>query len=511
MKKFILIILMIAIFMIGCTDSKGNASFDLTAENLNVEINEFAELPLELSNIKLTELDFVFSTVGIVSLQGTHLIPESYGSTVLTITYKDVSKNLNIKVTPELPKVRLSGNYLEVGTTTRVDVTNFEHNSDFNWVIADESIISLTTNDKMYYLNALKIGSTTLTVTLKTNPDITRTITVEIWEKKPDLEAPLSLLKVGDKTQLTITNLDNKTLADYTWEVSDESIARLDENYELTALKEGKVVITITSKTNTLVNDTFEVTITTPDFELNSKGEPNKGPLFLIPGNVSATVQAGEAIEVKIYEGKNNYNYRWRPLDPTVVAATDQGVVWGVKEGRTTLIVWSKDDDTIKGEIDITVVGTPNVNYRERIVTAALSQEGYKQGPNKSNKFGDWFMYNNVDWCAIFVSWSVNQAGIGIDVVPKFALVADGVRWFSNKNQYEVSGGTYQPQRGDIIFFQNLDDTTPSHVGIVTGSDNTYVYTIEGNTSGGVHQRQYTLTNPYVIGYGIPAYPPFNN
>ena len=506
MKKLLLIILVLMTFTIGCKDSKVTGSFSLAEENLEININDFAQLPIELTNLKINDLTFQFSVEDIIFLDNDLLIPLNAGETVLTITYKTTQKALNIKVNYDLPNISLSGKYLEVGTTSRVDITNFENN-EFDWAIGNENIIKLTNNDKVYSLTALKIGVTTLTVTSKTNPLINNTISVEVREVTPILKAPLQLLNVGDVTQMMITNQTNKELTDYTWEVSDESILHLDENYQVTALKVGIAVITVTSKVNNLVQATFEITIATPSTETNAKGEPSKGPLFLIPGNTAATVKAGEAIEVKVLGSVSNYNYRWRALDPTVVAATDMGVIMGFKEGRTTLTVWSKDDETVRGKIEITVTGTPNVNYAKRIVNAGLLQEGYAAGPNKNNKFGDWFMYNNVDWCAIFVSWCVNTAGIGIDVIPKFSLVSDGVRWFQQRDQYEAQGGDYQPKAGDIIFFQS--EGTPSHVGIVTGSDSEKVYTIEGNTSSAVHQRSYLLTNTYILGYGLPAYPPF--
>lgn len=504
MKKFIYIILFLVFFATGCSDKKTTKAFTLSATSINIEINDLAHLPITLNDLDINDLTFDFTNDDIVYLESDVLIPLNIGRTTLTISYQNTKSTLEITITPELPKLRYSGDYLELGQKSRIDITNYS-NSDFNWDIEDKSIIVLAVEDKLYSITALKIGSTKITVTKKDNAQITKTITIEVRENTPLLDAPLQLLHVGAKTQMQILNLNGKTLSDYEWAISDNTIINLDENFVVTALKEGKATITITSKTNNLVQNTFEITVGTPITE-TSNGEPAKGPLYLTPENLEATVQAGEVIEVKIVGGQNNYNYRWRTYDATILAATDQGKIIGIKEGRTTLVVQSKIDESIRGEIDITVVGTPNVDYADRIVKAGLSEEGYTAGPNKQNKFGDWFMYNNVDWCAIFVSWCANQAGVGIDVIPKFSLVADGVRKFQANNQYQARG-EYQPKKGDIIFFQN--DEGPSHVGIVTSSDDTYVYTIEGNTSNGVHQRKYLLTSTYILGYGLPAYPPY--
>lgn len=503
MKKFIVVIFALAFVAIGCSNKK---SITLKEETINIEISESYHLPIELHNLTLKDLIFTLNDPNIVTLESDVLIPLNLGTTTLTIAYQGQTSVLTINVIPELPKLRYSGDYLELSQKSRIDVINFDDNNDFNWEIADESIISLSIENKVYYITALKIGKTQVTVTAKDNPLLSKTVTIEVRENTPILDAPLQLLAVGAKTQMQITNLNNKTLDDYTWEISDTSVVSLDENYVLTALKAGKATITVTSNTNNLVKNTFEITVGIPSTKTAANGEPTEGPLYLTPGNLEATVQAGEVIDVSIFLAKDKYKYRWRALDPTIVAATDKGKIIGIKAGRTTVVVESKANPTLRGEIDITVVGTPNVDYADRIVQIALAEESYEEGYENYNKYGDWFMYNNVAWCAIFVSWCANQAGIGIDVIPKAAAVSDDVRIFQSKDQYRARG-EYQPKKGDLIFFQ--EDGLPTHVGIVTGSDESYVYTIEGNTSNGVHQRTYALTDTYILGYGLPAYPPY--
>ena len=44
------------------------------------------------------------------------------------------------------------------------------------------------------------------------------------------------------------------------------------------------------------------------------------------------------------------------------------------------------------------------------------------------------------------------------------------------------------------------------HIGIVVRSDETTVYTIEGNTSNMVAQRQYPLDHETITGYVVPNY-----
>lgn len=115
-----------------------------------------------------------------------------------------------------------------------------------------------------------------------------------------------------------------------------------------------------------------------------------------------------------------------------------------------------------------------------------------------------------VAWCAIFVTWVMYTAGVSKTIVPYFASCDVGMNWFKNKKRWENGkgyGGAYIPKAGDIIFFSkgyNQNDST--HVGIVTSVSGNTVHTIEGNTSDAVQERNYSLDNKYILGYGIPDY-----
>lgn len=70
--------------------------------------------------------------------------------------------------------------------------------------------------------------------------------------------------------------------------------------------------------------------------------------------------------------------------------------------------------------------------------------------------------------------------------------------------QYYKNNGRYglTPAIGAQIFFGEYD-----HTGIVYNYDDTNVYTIEGNTSGGkVAYKSYARNDSWVVGYGYPRY-----
>ena len=74
-------------------------------------------------------------------------------------------------------------------------------------------------------------------------------------------------------------------------------------------------------------------------------------------------------------------------------------------------------------------------------------------------------------------------------------------RWTLNKGDRK----TYYPKAGDIIVFTD-DLKTRSHTGMVYDCDDTYVYTIEGNSGNMCRKRSYKLTDKYIYGWIRPNY-----
>lgn len=119
-----------------------------------------------------------------------------------------------------------------------------------------------------------------------------------------------------------------------------------------------------------------------------------------------------------------------------------------------------------------------------KIVEVAEKEIGYTEIPANSNKtkYGKWFGFDGVAWCAIFVSWVYDKAGKplpNIGWTKGMAGCPVAVAFFKKKNMI-----TTNPVAGDIVFFDwNLDGRF-DHVGIfVRQIDNKTFETIEGNTS----------------------------
>ncbi len=159
---------------------------------------------------------------------------------------------------------------------------------------------------------------------------------------------------------------------------------------------------------------------------------------------------------------------------------------------------------------------------RADIIGHAATQIGYTEGMWSINKYGAWMDANKQDWCAIFVSWCADRAGVAQSVIPHTTSATTccyGVRRSGQWHYSQYRGGDYTPRPGDLIFFNWIGnyDNTCSHVGIVAEVTENTVITVEGNAyysgeyktlnwNDGVRNKCYSLDNRTICGYGVPAY-----
>ena len=133
------------------------------------------------------------------------------------------------------------------------------------------------------------------------------------------------------------------------------------------------------------------------------------------------------------------------------------------------------------------------------IALVAASQIGNEGG----EIYWRWYGFSShVDWCAVFVSWCADQAGL-LDngSMPKFAVCDDGIRWFVEKGRW--FNRNISPEPGMIIFFDWDQDGRSDHVGIVEKCEDRLIYTIEGNSNDVCMKKWYAAGDKVIMGYGL--------
>lgn len=156
-----------------------------------------------------------------------------------------------------------------------------------------------------------------------------------------------------------------------------------------------------------------------------------------------------------------------------------------------------------------------NIDTMEIFMHIAESELVNNIGKKGGDKYRIWYSgkADGLNWCATFVSWCANEAGIINVAIPKFQSCDAGIDWFKNQNVFhytnEYGGDNYLPKRGDIIFFCKGNKNDSTHVGIVGNFDGQKIITVEGNSNDSVASREYDISNPKktILGFASPNYP----
>jgi putative chitinase len=136
----------------------------------------------------------------------------------------------------------------------------------------------------------------------------------------------------------------------------------------------------------------------------------------------------------------------------------------------------------------------------DRVLDIARSNLGFREGAGNVNPFSRFFGRPAEAWCADFVSYCFTKAGKPLNFANTDAMM--------NHLKKQGAWHTGTPKPGDIVLFDwNRGDRDPSeHVGMVEKvykkGGQTFVQTIEGNSSNQVKRNTYPLGSNKIVGYG---------
>ena len=147
---------------------------------------------------------------------------------------------------------------------------------------------------------------------------------------------------------------------------------------------------------------------------------------------------------------------------------------------------------------DLLAVAGTQIGYRESRIDFCIDKDGNVQG---ATLYGQWYRSPYAEWCGMFISWCLYNAGIDETDFPYEANCQKWVRALEKLDAYEAADGDFEPLPGDLVFFAYEDDDKPRHVGIVESVGEDRLYTIEGNSYKHVEQKEYDLDDPCIIGY----------
>lgn len=148
-----------------------------------------------------------------------------------------------------------------------------------------------------------------------------------------------------------------------------------------------------------------------------------------------------------------------------------------------------------------------------KVTAIAASQLGVSESPSGTNRviYNEWYGINGIPWCATFVSWVLDKAGLtelrGVQNERGSAYCPYIETYYRQQRHWQGA-----PQVGAIVLFDWAGDGVSDHIGFVERVINpSEVITIEGNTSAtnnsnGGHVQRRSRYSHQIRGYGIPLY-----
>ena len=253
----------------------GETTITATASNGQKVTCKVTVLPVELNSISITEQNIILN--------------------------KGENETLTVTYNPE--------------NTTEDKTVTWESSNEDAVTVSEDGVITA-------------VGAGNATITAKVGD---KTATTQVEVKVPleniSLNETEKELNKGDNLQLTVTYNPEDTTADktVTWTSTDDTVATVDENGKVTALKAGTTYIKAKVEDKE-VSCKIDVVVPLTGIDLNKdvaeivKGQTEKLTVTLVPEDTT-------------YTGK----VEWTSSDDTIATVDENGNVRGIKEGTVTI------------------------------------------------------------------------------------------------------------------------------------------------------------------------------
>ena len=268
----------------------------------------------------------------------------------------------SINVTPSDVTLNVGESALLTATVLPENATN----KKFRWISDMEDIVNVDAEGK---ITALAPGTTYVLAVSDENDKIYGYCEVNVLQPVEGLILDQSdiVMKVGESTKLSVTIVPiNSSVTNIVWTSSDNSVANVEADGTVNAIKDGETVITASTEDNkfqaickvTVVKDVIlveEILLDIPAFE----GEEDD------TYQIQATVRPDNA---------SNKELSWSSSDESIVTVDNNGFMHLVKEGHALITAIAKDDSGVKAECNVVVKKSSGI---KAIVTSNESVKVY--------------------------------------------------------------------------------------------------------------------------------------
>lgn len=316
-------------------------AFSNATKSVNKDENSTIDLTSEV--LSGTPISWTSSDTDVATIDETTgvLTPIADGTTTITIVDKFGNEaNMEVEITSkEVVQVDKTSVELETTDTHQITITNGANPKGY--ASSDENVATV---DETGLITA--VGEGTATITVKSQDDVSTDIIVTVTNPTPvEISSSKSSLIIGESTVISV---DNGAVTE--WKSSDEKIATVDKDGNVTAIAEGTVTITATDKVGN--SDTVDIEV--------KKFTINRDFLNLAVDDTYTLKSDTSTIE------------SFTSADESVATVSDKGVVTAVGVGSTTITV----EDTFGNKIDVPVSVFDDTDYTTGEVSTEEDEDG---------------------------------------------------------------------------------------------------------------------------------------
>ena len=332
---------------------------------LSVGAADTVRVSISPANASIKELSWASSDPGIaavsaVTLSGSEssakITAVKEGTAVITYSATDgsgVFGSFNAVVTPAVKSVSITPakTVVTVGDTSAkltATVTPADAgNQVLNWKSDNTNICEVDYSGK---LNPKMIGTCTITATTTDGTALSGSCFVRVADPATSVSVDKTslALKVGEDPvalKATVRTSGSMTYNDVKWTSSNTTVATVDADGLVTAVRPGSATITATALDGTNKAAVCSVTVTADlkEISLPAKEEVNVGGNITLNPTLTPSFASDKAVT-------------WTSLDNTIASVNSNGVVTGKKEGNTVITCASKANPAVKADCVVSVI-----------------------------------------------------------------------------------------------------------------------------------------------------------
>ena len=343
----------------------------LTPDNAT---NKEIEWSSSNENVVIVDDDGLISAISegncVITVEGENGIKADCEIVVNNLLPKEILID-NLQINPENIDLNKGNNY-KIQTIIQPENAT---NKTLKWESSNSRVAMV---DEKGIITAVGGGTAYITVTTNDGSNISKTITINVNVPVENIQlTPNNVTLNIEQSQQIYAKItpENATNKEIEWISSDERVAIVDENGNITAKKIGEVVITAKTKdeSNIVANANVKVVekidnvlvssiVLNEDNVILNKGENKEIQASVVPSNATN--------KILNYVSSNE----------AVAIVDNTGKIIGVDNGETTITISSTDGSNIQAKLNVKVI-TPieNIVLNQTKTNIDLSDDNKKQ------------------------------------------------------------------------------------------------------------------------------------